>query len=44
MRGVYILGGLRLRKPHQTLIKENGLEVNPKDNPILTNETIYFTV
>ena len=44
MKGVYILGGSRPRKPHQTLVKESGLEVNPKDDPEPTNETIHFSV
>lgn len=44
MKGVYILGGSRLRKPHQTLVKESGSEVNSKDHPEPTNETIHFSV
>ena len=43
-RGVFVLGGSRPRKPCQCLMSEEGLDINPKYNPVPTNETIHYTV
>jgi hypothetical protein len=44
MRGPFVLGGARARKPRQYLMNDKGLSRNEKSNPVETNETIHFSV